>query len=257
MAIVKTETKFNNDNDLIEYDDANYFYRIADILLEVNEKTIYVKYLKTLQYISEKIKDFCTEKIFNLYTEVSRDNKKSTILHEKIINEIKNLNSDFIFRLMVFEKHDFDSQRYQSNTVKELAKIYNIIDKYDFEYYQSKGFDEWMIISKKINIYLTVNIEYFWEENTKSKNPLRNLLSWFGGNDDSKSSVPLLMNDKYKEKNQSYSSLNDLAIEDETNYESEDNINFWFCNDNKKKVATAVVATGVVIGTATAIKNYS
>ena len=44
-------------------------------------------------------------------------------------------------------------------------------------------------------------------------------------------------------------------MEDDTDNDSENMFDFWCCNSDKKKVATAVVATGI-IGTTLVAKHY-
>lgn len=172
-------TVINKKSDIVEYDENKYFFRIADILLENNEKIKYLNYLKLLDKISFKIQDFYLETISRVYTECHNEGMLISTIDNDLLDTIQNLNKTIIHNLMNFQCENYESDRYNTNIEKEFIKVYRIINNYDFNYYLVKAFDEWTSIQDLVDTYRTINIKYFNEEDEDDLNPFSKLLSFF------------------------------------------------------------------------------
>ena len=170
-------------SDLKEFDHKNYFFRVANIYLENNEKTKYVKYLNTLNVISKKIQNFYENKLSMVYSEYHNGGIIVSNIEEKLLIEINNLNNTIIHMLMIFQIDNYESVKFNSSIEKELIKIYDIINHYDFDYYMNKAFDEWFKISIISDEYLTINIKLFNDEDDDF-NPITKLLTFFSKKSD-------------------------------------------------------------------------
>ena len=167
--------------DVVEYNKKFYFFRIADIYLENNDKIKYIKYLNMLSVISEKIQNFYLNTISLVYTEIHGDNSVLSIIDEDLLLNINNLNNTIINMLMIFQNDDYESDRFNSTIEKDLIVVYDIIKNYDFEYYMNKAFDEWDKISEIALQYLQINLKLFDEEDEDDDiNPVVKLLQNIG-----------------------------------------------------------------------------
>ena len=188
----------NKNSDLIEFDEKNYFFRVADIFLENNEKISYVNYLQTLTKISDIIQDFRLNEISKIYSEESIDGVITSNISEETLSKITKINKKIIDELMKYETNNFESTKLNTNIKKELIKICQIINDYDIDYYMNKAFKEWIKINQIIQHYLTINIKFFNE--VDDDNIITKLLTYFNINIFSKSKEPkrLIENEKLK-----------------------------------------------------------
>jgi hypothetical protein len=157
-------TVVQNNHDLVEFNRNKYFFRVADIFLENNKKTEYVDYLLKLNEIYGIIQDFSNSTISNVYRERHDDGSVISTINSNLLITIKNLNQRIINMISIFDTNNYESDRYNSDTEREFLKIYGIINDYDFEYYMEKATYDWLSISRLSEMYMTININYFNDE---------------------------------------------------------------------------------------------
>ena len=230
--------------DVVEYNKKFYFFRIADIYLENNDKIKYIKYLNMLSVISEKIQNFYLNTISLVYTEIHGDNSVLSIIDEDLLLNINNLNNTIINMLMIFQNDDYESDRYNSTIEKDLIVVYDVIKNYDFEYYMNTAFDEWVKISEIICKYLTINIKLFKEEDNDI-NPVVKFLQNIG-----------IMNNKAKNIKQLTGKCHNKYLKYDPNFTQKDKLNKSnkFKNEDESNfVRNTAIIGGVAVAGAWAI----
>ena len=230
--------------DVVEYNKKFYFFRIADIYLENNDKIKYIKYLNMLSVISEKIQNFYLNTISLVYTEIHGDNSVLSIIDEDLLLNINNLNNTIINMLMIFQNDDYESDRYNSTIEKDLIVVYDVIKNYDFEYYMNTAFDEWVKISEIICKYLTINIKLFKEEDNDI-NPVVKFLQNIG-----------IMNNKPKNIKQLTGKCHNKYLKYDPNFTQKDKLNKSnkFKNEDESNfVRNTAIIGGVAVAGAWAI----
>ena len=236
-------TVVQNNHDLVEFNRNKYFFRVADIFLENNKKTEYVDYLLKLNEIYGIIQDFSNSTISNVYRERHDDGSVISTINSDLLINIKNLNQKFINMISIHNTNNYESDRYNSDTDREFLKIYGIINDYDFEYYMEKATDDWLSISRLSEMYMTININYFNEEEDDF-NIITKLLTFAGI--------------KPKHNKQLTGKCKILYIEDSSNYPEEVRTIKKVKKKSKNKdertnqsnLAKGAVAAGIVSGVA-------
>ena len=224
----------NQKSDIIEFDDKNYFFRIPDIYLENNEKINYINYLKTIMNISYTIKDFCLKKISNIYSEESFDGIVTLNIPSEIFDEINKINNSIIDKLKEYEKIN-------TNVDSILKVIYEIINKYDIDYYINKAHDEWIEINLNAEFYLGVKIKLFIDDHADNKFNIFKLL--FGSeNNYVKSNQKRLLD--FSRNN--YTTIDQTKLLESYNYNNTEKTNTQKTNKKKYIIIGSLVIVSII-----------
>ena len=250
----------SSSSSVIKHYDKNIFLKIADIYLEHNNQIQYVEYLNQLTMISKKIKSFYLNKISRVYSEVDINGNVTYNIDDIIFNNIKSLNNTIKEILSLFENNNYTSKKYNTDIIFTLKELYEIVEQYNFDYYQNYAYNEWDQLNNNIQTYLKINLNYFYnKEINKKKNPLKILLSSLSNESNTKN-LKQITNQKYYsdssiQKDESKLLLNELENDYEHDYKhyyehdsENDSENTQFNNNNNNNKLFNIICVGLGVG---------